>query len=175
MVRRPCYLSPYGKILTTKPVNFIGNLTNMAKISEISKELNSLREEVRALKEQLASYTAHPPMPTDHPHIVRIKGVRGGEPIVNGAYISVRAIVERTRLGETPQQILEAYEKLTLAQVYDALSYYYDHQAEIEAYIRENEDALKEVIRMSRASDRQRKRGRRARRSRRAGQNGRRK
>jgi hypothetical protein len=35
-------------------VGFIGNMTNMAKKSEISKELNALREEVRALKEQAA-------------------------------------------------------------------------------------------------------------------------
>ena len=147
----------------------------MAKKSEISKELNDLREEVRALKEQVATYTARPPVPTDHPHIVRIKGVRGGEPIVNGAYVSVRAIIERTRLGEMPEQILDAYENLTLAQVYDALSYYYDHTAEIEAYIKENEEALKEVIRISRHNDRQRKREPRKRRSKRVGQNGRRK
>jgi uncharacterized protein (DUF433 family) len=35
-------------------------------------------------------------------------------------------------MGETPEEILEKYPHLTLAQVYDALSYYYDHQEEID-------------------------------------------
>ena len=130
----------------------------MATESKLYTELNTLREEVRALKEQVAAYTACPPMPTDHPHIVRVEGVRGGEPIVDNAYISVRAIIERTRLGETPEQIIEAYERLTLAQVYDALSYFHDHPTEIEAYIRENEAALKRATKLSREITRQRKR-----------------
>jgi uncharacterized protein (DUF433 family) len=135
----------------------------MAKNRDLYAELNSLREEVRALKEQVASYTARPPMPTDHPYIVRIRGMRGGEPIIRGAYISVRAIIERTRLGETPEQVLEAYEKLTLAQVYDALSYYHDHTDEIEGYIRENEEAGKETMKLSREFLRRIKRNRKRR------------
>jgi uncharacterized protein (DUF433 family) len=113
-------------------------------------------------------------MPTEHPHIVRIKGVQGGEPIVNGAYVSVRAIVEMTRLGETLEEILEAYEPITLAQVYDALSYYHDHKSEIEGYIRENEEAGKEAQKISREIDRQRKQNRRNSRLKKAGRNGRR-
>jgi len=61
---------------------------------------------------------------------------------VRGTGISVRTIVERIRLGETPEQIASTYPALTLAQVYVVLSYYYDHPQEIEAYISENEAAL---------------------------------
>lgn len=135
-------------------------IETMTTESKLYTELNSLREEVRALKEQVAAYTARPITLTDHPHIVRIQGVRGGEPIVRDAYISVRAIVERTRLGETPEQILEAYEKLTLAQVYDALSYYHDHTDEIEGYIHANEEALKRVIKANKAETKRHKRRR---------------
>jgi uncharacterized protein (DUF433 family) len=37
----------------------------------------------------------------------------------------------------SPQEIVETYSHLTLADVYAALSYYHDHQAEIDAEIRE--------------------------------------
>ena len=55
--------------------------------------------------------------------------------------ILVRTVVERMRIGDTPEQIVEAYPALSLAQVYDALGYYYDHPGEIESYIRENREA----------------------------------
>ncbi|MBI4671668.1 MAG: DUF433 domain-containing protein [Chloroflexi bacterium] len=64
-----------------------------------------------------------------------------GEPTIRGSAISVRDIVERTRLGDSPERILQGYPHLSLAKIYDALSYYYDHMEEIEKHIRENEEA----------------------------------
>ncbi len=86
---------------------------------------------------------------TEHPHIVRIEGVCGGRPIIAGTRISVRTIAERVRLGDSPEQIVENYPPLTLAQVYDALSYYHEHKSEIEAEIAANEEALAWVTRRS--------------------------
>jgi len=86
---------------------------------------------------------------TEHPHIVRIEGVCGGRPIIAGTRISIRAVVERVRLGDSPEQIVENYPPLTLAQVYDALSYYHEHRSEIEAEIAANEEALAWVTRRS--------------------------
>jgi len=37
--------------------------------------------------------------------------------------------------GDTPEDILEMYTNLSAAQVYAALSYYYEHRAEIDAEI----------------------------------------
>jgi uncharacterized protein (DUF433 family) len=34
--------------------------------------------------------------------------------------------------GDTPDEFVESYPHLNLAQVYDALSYYYDHREEID-------------------------------------------
>jgi uncharacterized protein (DUF433 family) len=126
---------------------------------QLQAELQNLRTEVQALKEQVAQYTVHPPMPTDHPHIVRIEGVQGGEPLIRGVYVTVRGIVEMTaRLGQTPEQLAKEYSpRLSLAQIYDALSYYYDHPLEIETYIREHQAALKRVTKLSREIARQRK------------------
>jgi uncharacterized protein (DUF433 family) len=39
-------------------------------------------------------------------------------------------------------QIVEIFPVLKLPQVYEAFSYYHEHPAEIEGYIRENETAL---------------------------------
>jgi uncharacterized protein (DUF433 family) len=48
------------------------------------------------------------------------------------------------RLGILPEEIPRRLPHLTLAQVFDALSYYSDHQTEINAYIARNQipDAL---------------------------------
>ncbi|MCW5848951.1 MAG: DUF433 domain-containing protein [Anaerolineae bacterium] len=70
--------------------------------------------------------------------MVRVEGILGGEPIIKGTRTSVRAIVETWRLGYLPEEIPLHLPHLTLAQVFDALSYYQDHQAEINDYILQN-------------------------------------
>jgi len=116
----------------------------------------------RAVKESPALYTtdSRPIIKTDHPHIIRIEGVRGGDPITREASVSVRAIVEITyRLKQTPQEIVESYAPdMTLAQVYDALSYYHDHKDEIDLIIRENDEASERVRKLTEEMDKQRER-----------------
>ena len=90
-----------------------------------------------------------PVIDTDHPYIIRIPGKLGGEPIIREAHKTVRGIVELTRLGMTPQQIVDDYGgELTLAQVYDALSYHYDHQEETEVNLARHaaaDDAMRRI------------------------------
>lgn len=73
-----------------------------------------------------------------HPRIVRRPDISGGEPIIRGTRISVRHIVERVQAGQSVDDILAALPHLTAAQVYDALSYYHDHQAEMDQLIEES-------------------------------------
>jgi uncharacterized protein (DUF433 family) len=48
------------------------------------------------------------------------------------------------RQGLSPEELVKEFPHLTLAQVYDALSYYYDHRDDIERELRDNtEDRLK--------------------------------
>ncbi len=61
-----------------------------------------------------------------------------GEPVIVGTKTSVRAIVELWRLEVSPEEIPGHLPHITLAQVFDALSYYSDHQAEINDYIERN-------------------------------------
>ena len=74
----------------------------------------------------------------NHPHIISRLGILGGEPVIRGTRTSVRAIVENWRMGLAPTEIAEAFPHLTLSQIFDALGYYSDHQAEINAHIERN-------------------------------------
>ena len=75
---------------------------------------------------------------TEHLYVVREDGILSGEPIIKGTRTPVRAIVETWRLGVAPEDIPGRLPHLTLAQVFDALSYYSDHQDEINAHIERN-------------------------------------
>ena len=75
---------------------------------------------------------------TEHPHIVRSPGVVGGTPTIAGTRISVAFIVGQLRAGDTPQDVLASYPHLTPAAVYDAISFYYDHQDEIDRFMAAN-------------------------------------
>lgn len=70
---------------------------------------------------------------TEHPHVTRQAGVHGGRPTIQGTRIPVKTIVRYVHMGMTPAEILAGFPDLTAAQLYDALSYYYDNQAEMEA------------------------------------------
>ncbi len=72
---------------------------------------------------------------TQHRYVTRDERILSGEPIIQGTRTSVRAIVELWRLGYAPEEIPNHLPHLTQAQVFDALSYYSDHQEEINEYI----------------------------------------
>ena len=77
---------------------------------------------------------------TEHPHIVRLEGVCGGEPVIDGLRVAVRHVAALHLRGETIPDIAEAL-NITEAQVFHALSYFADHRAEIEALIAQDEHA----------------------------------
>jgi uncharacterized protein (DUF433 family) len=75
---------------------------------------------------------------TEHGYIVTDEHILHGEPIIKGTRTPVRAVVETWRLGLLPEEIPSHLPHLTLAQVFDALSYYSDHQPEIDQHIVRN-------------------------------------
>lgn len=75
---------------------------------------------------------------TAHPYIVTDETILGGEPIVEGSRTPVRAIVEIWRQGVAVEEIPHRLPHLSLAQVFDALSYYSDHQQDINDLIGRN-------------------------------------
>lgn len=75
---------------------------------------------------------------TEHRYVVTDDQILGGEPIIQGTRTPVRAIVEVYRLGVAAEEIPHHLPHLTVAQVFDALSYYNDHTQEINAHIERN-------------------------------------
>jgi hypothetical protein len=78
-----------------------------------------------------AGHSIEPP----YRYVARISGICGGRPIIQGTRIPVRTIVDYHKLGMSVDDILDGLPNLTPAQVYEALSYYHDHQEAIEREI----------------------------------------
>ncbi|MEM6256125.1 MAG: DUF433 domain-containing protein [Cyanobacteria bacterium P01_D01_bin.156] len=71
-------------------------------------------------------------------YVTRNPAILDGEPTVVGTRVSVRTLVGQWRLGTPAEEIPTQFPQLTLAQVFDALSFYLDNQAEINEYIELN-------------------------------------
>ena len=69
------------------------------------------------------------------PRIVRDPRIQGGEPTIRGTRVPVRAIVVAWRAEPDVNVMLEAYPRLTEADVHQALAYYRAHAAELDARI----------------------------------------
>ncbi|MBI3762982.1 MAG: DUF433 domain-containing protein [Chloroflexi bacterium] len=71
-----------------------------------------------------------------HPYVEQKRGVCGGKPVIVGTRIKITQIaIEYERLGWSPDQIVDAHPHVTLAQVHDALSYFYENQKSLTAEI----------------------------------------
>ena len=74
-----------------------------------------------------------------HPYVSRATDVQGGRPCIVGTRFPVKSVVVYLlRFGLAPEELVEEFPELTLAQVHDALSYYYDHKDELETDLAED-------------------------------------
>jgi uncharacterized protein (DUF433 family) len=81
-------------------------------------------------------------VPTEIKHIVKTPGFYGGKPCIDDYKIAVHDIAVLHNQHYSPEQIIaEHYPELT--QVYAALLYYYEHQAEIDAEIAAEDAEIK--------------------------------
>ena len=79
-----------------------------------------------------------------HPYIVSLKTHCGGSPIITGTKFPVRSVVNYVlRQGMTPEELVREFSHLTLSNVYDALSYYYDNKEMIDEELSLNESNLR--------------------------------
>lgn len=90
-------------------------------------------------------------------YVTQNSEILNGEPIITDTRTSIRAIVSLWQMGIMPEEILNHLPHLTLAQIFDALSFYLDHQTEINEYIESNQvpdelihPAVKAVLNKSR-------------------------
>ena len=79
-------------------------------------------------------------------HIVVTPGTCGGKPRIDGTRIRVQDIVVwHERQGRSPEQIVASYPQLTLADVYAALTYYFDHCEDIKRQMKAGEDFVAQM------------------------------
>jgi uncharacterized protein (DUF433 family) len=91
--------------------------------------------------DQVADALLRQHLAPQHAYIEVVAKSTGPQAMIKGSRIPVSIIIGYLRLGETPESIVErVLPHLSLAQVYDALSYYYDHQDDIEQEMRENSE-----------------------------------
>ncbi len=82
-----------------------------------------------------------------HPYITSDKEIGGGRPIISGTRTRVSNIVAYYKLGISPDELAREFSHLTLSQIHDALSYYYEHQEEIDREIdEESEENIKKLL-----------------------------
>ena len=74
-----------------------------------------------------------------HPYVEVIDSHSGLRPVIKGTRIGIDVLVGYSQAGYSPHDIVETVlPHLTLAQVYDALSYYEDHHAEVDRSLQVN-------------------------------------
>lgn len=114
--------------------------TTIADLTAIVQQVDRLDEQVRQLRSLVVEQSAATKTDesTQHVYITRDPAILRNEPIIRGTRTPVRAIVEHWKFGDSPETIVRKLPYLRLAQIFDALSYYDDHRAEIEQYIAAN-------------------------------------
>src|SRR5689334_21998768 len=85
-----------------------------------------------------------PPKSLDE-HIVATPGTLGGKPRIAGRRIAVQHIAVWHELqGMSVAEIADEFD-LSLADIYAALAYYFDHRVEIDRKIKEDEEFAEEM------------------------------
>ena len=75
-----------------------------------------------------------------YPHIATNPRILNGVPIIKGTRIAVRTVAGYYQLGMTADEILQSLPHLTQSQLHAALTYYFDHQKEIDRDLKRNAD-----------------------------------
>lgn len=70
---------------------------------------------------------------------------QAGRLMVPGTRISLDVLVADFKRGKTPEALHDAYETVSLADVYAIFAYYLRHRAEVEAYLIDQEHVGAEI------------------------------
>jgi len=69
---------------------------------------------------------------TAHLYIEKDPSRYEGKPVIKGTRVPVASVVNLYRSGMSIEEVLEGYPNITPAQLFDALSYYFDNKEEID-------------------------------------------
>jgi uncharacterized protein (DUF433 family) len=80
---------------------------------------------------------------TSHPYIVINKDVCAGSPIIEGTRTRVIDIaIEYEVLGSSPDDIIRSHPHVSLYQIHDALSYYYENRNDLDRKIKQDQEFI---------------------------------
>lgn len=83
---------------------------------------------------------------TNHPYISVDPKIAGGQSVIRGTRIKVMDIAIRYELmGLSADAIVDEYPHLKLAQIHDALSYYYEHKETFDRKYKEDQTVLNQL------------------------------
>lgn len=116
---------------------------NTVVLSEPTYELLSRQaSQQSATPDHLADALLRQYLMPEHAYVEIVQRASGKRAVIKGTNVPVSIIVGYMRVGETPETIVESVmPHLTLAEVYDALSYYHERQEEIEEELATNSEA----------------------------------
>lgn len=64
---------------------------------------------------------------------------------VSGTRVTLDIVIHRYQLGDSPEAIAEGFPSLPLADIYAVISYYLQHRAEADAYLRKRGEEAAEL------------------------------
>jgi uncharacterized protein (DUF433 family) len=70
---------------------------------------------------------------------------------VGGTRILLELVIHAFQQGDTAEGIVDSYPTLKLADVYAVLAYYLTHRAEVDAYVRQADEAAERIQRETEA------------------------
>ncbi len=113
---------------------------NVITLSETTyQRLRRAAQESARTPDQVAEDLLRQQLMPKHAYIEVVEKLGGPQAVIKGTRAPVSIVVGYLQIGETPESLVEkTLPHLSLAQVYDALSYYHDHRGEIEQELREN-------------------------------------
>ena len=82
------------------------------------------------------------PLWTDKIGKIRVKGTR----------ILLELVIHAFNQGESPEEIVDSYPTLRLADLYAVLAYYLNHRAEVDGYVRQADAAAERIQKTVEAS-----------------------
>jgi uncharacterized protein (DUF433 family) len=89
-------------------------------------------------------------------HIETTPGIAGGKPRIAGRRLTVQDVAFwHEHLGRSADEIAEEHD-LTLAEIYTALAYYFEHRTEIDQHLEEDRTFLRQLRQRTPSKVRQR-------------------
>ncbi|MCI0714525.1 MAG: DUF433 domain-containing protein [Chloroflexi bacterium] len=70
-----------------------------------------------------------------------------GAALIANTRVRLETIIAAFYRGDSPEQIVDSFDVLSLADVYAVIAYYLNHREEVDAYIREQDEAAEQVYR----------------------------